>query len=90
MPGLLNVQSGLLRAPFERDLNVPGECFCTKTGRLPALHMAKQGRKRSDATSVSMPATLRPLCQDSRRFWGFGVFSSQRSPAAGRLLGAHP
>ena len=34
MPGLLNVQSGFLRAPFERDLDVPGECFCSKTGRL--------------------------------------------------------
>jgi hypothetical protein len=26
-PGLLNVQSGLLRAPFERYLDVPGDCF---------------------------------------------------------------
>jgi hypothetical protein len=38
MPGLLNVQNGLLRAPFERHLNLPGECFRDKTGRLPALH----------------------------------------------------
>lgn len=38
MPGLLKVQTGLLRATFERQLDVPGECFRGKTGRLSALH----------------------------------------------------
>ena len=32
---MLDVQSGLLRAPFERHLDVPRGYFCSKTGRLP-------------------------------------------------------
>ena len=46
--GLLKVQSGLLRAPFERDLNVPGECFCSKTGRLPAFHNGLNDVRRQE------------------------------------------
>ena len=48
-PGLLNVQSGPLRAPFEWDLDVPGECFCSKTGRLPALHDGLNDFRRQES-----------------------------------------
>jgi hypothetical protein len=48
MPGLLNVQSGFLRAPFERDLDVPGDCFCRETGRLPAPHNGLDDTRRQE------------------------------------------
>ena len=38
VPGLLNAQNGLLRAPFEWDLYVPGDRFRRQGGRLLALH----------------------------------------------------
>jgi hypothetical protein len=38
VPGLLNVQNCPLRAPFKRELDVPGDCFCSEAGRLPTLH----------------------------------------------------
>jgi hypothetical protein len=49
MPGILNVQSSLLRAPFERDLDVPSDCFCSKTGRLPALHKGLNDIRRQES-----------------------------------------
>ena len=46
--GLLNVQSGPMRAPFERQLDAPGDCFCSKTGRLPALHNGLNDIRRQE------------------------------------------
>jgi hypothetical protein len=72
MPGLLKVQSGLLRAPFERHLDVPGECFCGKTGRLPALHDGLNDirRQESQADQASYIAHAEPLARSdlSQRF----------------------
>jgi hypothetical protein len=65
MPGLLNVQNGLLRAPFERYLGVPGDCFCIKTGRLPALHDGLNDirRQESQADQATHIAYGEPLAR---------------------------
>jgi hypothetical protein len=68
MPGLLNVQSGFLRAPFERDLDVPGDCFCRETGRLPALHNGLDDTRRQEcqadnATYMAGSRTTRTMEQ---------------------------
>ena len=67
MPGLLNVQSGLLRAPFERHLDMPGDCFCSKVGRLPTLHNGLHDirRQESQADKATHIARGEPLaCTD--------------------------
>jgi hypothetical protein len=48
-PGLLNVQSGPLQAPFERDLDVPSRRFCSKTGRRQVLHNGLNDIRREDS-----------------------------------------
>jgi hypothetical protein len=61
-PGLLNVQSGLLRALFERHLDVPGDRFCSKTGRLSALQNGVNDirRKESQADQAAYISARRP------------------------------
>ena len=67
--GLLDVQSGPLRAPFERHLDVPGHCFCGKTGRLPALHNGLNDirRQESQADQAAYITALRHHGKDHRR-----------------------
>ena len=67
MPGLLNVERSLLRAPIERQLDVPGECFRGKTGRLPTLHNGFNDirRQESQADHATYIAHGKPLaCSD--------------------------
>ena len=67
MPGLLNVQSGPLRVPFERQLDAPGDCFCSKVGRLPTLHNGLHDirRQESQADQATHIAHGEPLaCSD--------------------------
>jgi hypothetical protein len=56
----------LLRAPFERQLDVPGECFCRKTDRLPALHDGlNNNRRQTQADQAANIAHGEPLtCSD--------------------------
>jgi hypothetical protein len=56
MPGLLNFQSGPLRAPFERQLDAPGDCFCSKVGRLPALHNGINDIRRQESQTARATA----------------------------------
>jgi hypothetical protein len=92
MPGLLKVQSGLLRAPFERHLDVPGECFCSKTGRLPALHDGLNDirRQESQADQASYIAHAEPLARSdlSQRFRLSGADLVEPAMCPGQRLSA--
>jgi hypothetical protein len=59
----MNVQRHVLRAPFERHLDMPGDCFCSKTARLPALHNGLDDirRQKGQADHATYIAHAEPI-----------------------------